>query len=41
MWIEEIQNSKGTRYKYCERFTLPNGSTKKISITLILVITIN
>ena len=34
MWIEEIQNSKGTRYKYCERFTLPNGSTKKISITL-------
>lgn len=34
MWIEEIQNSKGTRYKYCERVTLPNGSTKKISITL-------
>lgn len=34
MWIEEIQNSKGTRYKYCERFTLPNGKTKRISITL-------
>ncbi|WP_251424511.1 tyrosine-type recombinase/integrase [Veillonella agrestimuris] len=34
MWIEEIINSKGTRYKYCERFTLPNGKTKRISITL-------
>lgn len=32
MWIEERQSKKGTRYKYCERFELPNGETRKVSV---------
>lgn len=32
MWIEERQSKKGTRYKYCERFELPNGEIRKISV---------
>lgn len=35
MWIEEITNEKGTRYKYCDRFK--NKATKKymkVSVTL-------
>lgn len=34
MWVETLTNSKGTRYKYCERYELPNGETRKVSITL-------
>lgn len=34
MWIEKITNSKGTRYKYRERFTAANGHTITISLTL-------
>ena len=34
MWIEKITNSKGTRYKYRERFTAANGSAVVVSITL-------
>lgn len=34
MWIEELHNSKGTRYKYCERFKLSNGKWHKVAITL-------
>lgn len=34
MWVEALTNSKGTRYKYCERYELPNGDTRKVSITL-------
>lgn len=34
MWIEKITNSKGTRYKYRERFTAANGRTITISLTL-------
>ena len=34
MWVETLTNSKGTRYKYCERYELPNGDTRKVSITL-------
>lgn len=35
MWIEEVKNSKGIRYKYCERFINPaDGKPVKISITL-------
>ena len=33
MWIEEIINSKGTRYKFCERF-LVNNKKIKLSVTL-------
>ena len=33
MWIEEITNSKGKRFKYCERFTAANGKTVKVSVT--------
>lgn len=32
MWIEERQSKKGTRYKYCERFELPNGEIRKVSV---------
>lgn len=32
MWIEERQSEKGTRYKYCERFELPNGEIRKVSV---------
>lgn len=34
MWVETLTNSKGTRYKYCERYELPNGDIRKVSITL-------
>lgn len=34
MWVETLTNSKGTRYKYCERYELQNGETRKVSITL-------
>ena len=34
MWVETLTNSKGTRYKYCERYELPNGETRKVAITL-------
>lgn len=34
MWVETLTNSKGTSYKYCERYELPNGDTRKVSITL-------
>lgn len=34
MWVETLTNSKGTRYNYCERYELPNGDTRKVSITL-------
>lgn len=34
MWVETLTNSKGTRYKYCERYELPNGDTRKVAITL-------
>lgn len=35
MWIEEVTNAKGTRYKYCERFTHPvTRRAVKISVTL-------
>lgn len=34
MWVETLTNSKGTRYKYCERYELPNGDTRKVSLTL-------
>ena len=34
MWVETLTNSKGTRYKYCERYELPNGDTRKVSVTL-------
>lgn len=35
MWIEKIENSKGTRYKYQERFTNPvTGKNIKLSVTL-------
>ena len=35
MWIEKVNNSKGIRYKYCERFINPaDGKPVKISITL-------
>ena len=34
MWVETLTNSKGTRYKYCERYELPNGDTRKVSIAL-------
>lgn len=34
MWVETLTNSKGMRYKYCERYELPNGDTRKVSITL-------
>ena len=34
MWIEKVTNSKGTRYKYRERFTAANGRTITISLTL-------
>ncbi|MFR2414407.1 MAG: tyrosine-type recombinase/integrase [Veillonella nakazawae] len=34
MWVETLTNSKGTRYKYCERYELPNGETRKVVITL-------
>lgn len=34
MWVETLKNSKGTRYKYCERYELPNGETRKVAITL-------
>lgn len=34
MWVETLTNSKGTRYKYCERYELPTGETRKVSITL-------
>lgn len=33
MWIEKIVNSKGTRYKYRERFTASNGKAITVSIT--------
>lgn len=32
MWIETRQSKKGTRYKYCERFELPNGEIRKVSV---------
>lgn len=32
MWIEERQSKKGTRYKYCERFELPNGEIRKVTV---------
>lgn len=32
MWIEKRQSKKGTRYKYCERFELPNGEIRKVSV---------
>lgn len=32
MWIEGRQSKKGTRYKYCERFELPNGEIRKVSV---------
>lgn len=32
MWIEERQSKMGTRYKYCERFELPNGEIRKVSV---------
>lgn len=32
MWIEERQSKKGTRHKYCERFELPNGEIRKVSV---------
>ena len=34
MWIEKVTNSKGTRYKYRERFTASNGRTITVSLTL-------
>lgn len=35
MWIEEITNAKGTRYKYSERFISPQtGKRIKVSVTL-------
>lgn len=34
MWVETLTNNKGTRYKYCERYELPNGDTRKVCITL-------
>lgn len=34
MWVETLTNSKVTRYKYCERYELPNGETRKVAITL-------
>lgn len=35
MWIEETTNTKGTRYKYYERFSHPlTGKTIKVSVTL-------
>lgn len=33
MWIEKVTNSKGTRYKYRERFTAANGKTYTVSVT--------
>ncbi len=33
MWIEKIVNSKGTRYKYRERFTASNGKAITVSVT--------
>lgn len=35
MWIEEIKNSKGTRYKFCERFINPN-TNKIIRVSVVL-----
>lgn len=34
MWIKEITNGKGTRYKYSERFALSDGTHTTLSITL-------
>lgn len=34
MWIEKVTNSKGTRYKYRERFTADNGKIFTVSVTL-------
>lgn len=35
MWIEKIENTKGIRYKYTERFKNPlSGKNMKISVTL-------
>ena len=35
MWIEKVENSKGIRYKYTERFTNPaTDKTIRISVTL-------
>lgn len=34
MWIEKVANSKGTRYKYRERFTADNGKIFTVSVTL-------
>ena len=35
MWIEQVKNSKGIRFKYTERFLNPiNKKMIKISITL-------
>lgn len=34
MWVEEVENGKGKRYKFCERYTCPlTGKYKKVSIT--------
>lgn len=34
MWLEEKKTSKGTVYKYIERYTCPfSGKTKKVSVT--------
>ena len=35
MWIEKVINSKGIRYKFCERFLNPNTNKMiKLSVTL-------
>ena len=35
MWIEKVENSKGIRYKYTERFKNPaTGKFIKVSVTL-------
>lgn len=34
MWIKEVTNGKGTRYKYSERFALSDGTHTTLSITL-------
>lgn len=35
MWIEQVKNSKGIRFKYTERFLNPiNKKMVKISVTL-------
>ena len=35
MWIEKVINSKGIRYKFCERFLNPNtNKIIKLSVTL-------